>query len=300
MAQQGFPVYDYSPKGIIDDGTENGAINTRLISSNLLLLPAVKVDINTVGGLGAASVSRRNNYWENIDGSNSAITASSNGYGQCAVINATIFGKTVGIYFRTSTSVSQLSQPFTVAIDGNAEYYIGEDKIFRYNKNRLVAGQFRDNFVILDDNLPDTEHTVEVILPGDPSGNKSLIVYGFIVDNKPSYNYSTLKRTDQLIPGGKLTASLANVNLTSNSGYDSLGIKKIIYRNTDTVTRTVTIAYNLATTQPWIKQLTAGETWVAEFSDNGVSLASPTQSGTIALQHMADVAGVVESFILVA
>lgn len=282
--------------GVMDDGSPEGVVKAKITSGDLILLPVSKMSMNSVGGTGTASVSDRYNYWENIDRTSSAKTMLAPGYGSTAVLSCTFYGRTLGLRFRTSTNSSQLTPEFNSMIDA-AGYFIGKDKIFRYNNNRLVAGQYDDNFVMIAENLPDTEHTLEIILTGDASiVNKSLILYGLIVDNRPGYDFSRIKGVGSIRDGGQLTDAFVNVPTTDNSGKVANGVRSITYFNSDVSARTVTIAYGLTTSIMAIKSLAPNETWQFDIHRDGASIYSPTQSGTIGLQHKADAVAKVNFF----
>lgn len=235
----GFPIQEQGILGIKDNGTPEGVVKVKFDQANLIKLPANSF---IRGGefqavlLGSASFDASLGAFNNGDGSNSAFNINvPAGLGtNFALGTFAIYGKVIGVRFRRIPS----STPFSVVIDGvpyDCPDYIVNPRV----GNTTNIGQDREAQWIVADNLSDGQHTVQIFVYPNPLTSKTLVLYGFVVERR--IGYTEFEKINALYSKGTLTASAVSVPTLDEGGQTIRAIKSIIYQNTDTVARNVTI-----------------------------------------------------------
>lgn len=275
------PTAEIQIAGVQDDGTPEGVIRSKLVSGEL-----VKVGFDTLNWSrsfsGSAAANASQTMTSDGDGDLMSVNMSTvAGLGTNGVtLNFFAYGTIVGIRFRRDSA----TPPFSVLIDGVA--YGVDQKFLNAKFANGSAITDREVLYIVAKDLPDRCHDVNIVLYPDATVAKTLVVYGFLVERRAGYRDTTPK--DILYGAGSLTALLVNVSTLDATSDYVRGLKSILYYNSDSVSRTVTIAYNSIT----IATLTIASLSSARF-DLSTTGVMPGGS-TAALQHQADATTVVK------
>jgi hypothetical protein len=285
-----FPIQEQGILGVKDNGTPEGVVKVRLDQANLIKLPANSfIQSNEFQAvlLGSASSNNSFNAFNNGDGSNSAFNISvGSGLGaNLALTTFAIYGKVIGVRFRRIPS----STPFSVVIDGvpyDCPDYIVNPRV----GNTTNIGQDREAQWIVADNLSDGQHTVQVFVYPSALISKTLVFYGFVVERR--IGYTEFEKISALYSKGTLTAAVVNVPTSDEGGQSIRSVKSIIYQNTDTVARNVTINHGaILIAKIYLAAAgTQGDTVNFDFGV-GVGFGSITSTQ---LQHFADLTGKVK------
>lgn len=259
----------------------------RLQQGELVRVPFYDIETATyAAGSGSASINRSAHSNGDRTGIGYSLQTGSAGLGShIASISCIIYGRTVGIRFRKLTTTPS----FALVIDGIA-YSVSPQNRAAYFDNQQISGlgANKEGIFVVND-LADGPHSVRVILYPDASSTKTLVFYGFLAERVAGYSDSTL--LDNLFGGGTLTNANVSVPATDNAGNANHGIKSILYYNTDSVTRVVTITWNsivIATLS-----MAAGAPARYDFSAAGVNMGTSPN-----LVHKAD-AGSVVNFVCI-
>jgi hypothetical protein len=196
------------------------------------------------------------------------------------------YGTSYGIRFNpTFTSGGGGVYDFCVIIDRVA-YRV---KKARYYDDTLAAWDISGNgahHVTIARNLADGPHYAEINITPQAAVNGQ-IIFGFSADAKYYRQYTPRGFFNAPVT---LTTGFVAINLGTNNYYRGLGLRGILYYNSDTVPRTSEVQFNAATI--WKKTIAAGDT----------VLFDPTTlvgiSGTAAITHKADANSVVQSTVI--
>lgn len=148
-----------------------------------------------------------------------------------SVLRDVVYGRVVGVRW-LSNNASTL-YPFDVVIDGVA-YRV--DDVAPKRDNSIVAATDNECFKVIADDLPDTAHTVEVILTASSTIAKRLEIFGWLAEAGRGYTVPPEQRIGTVLDSPvTLTTTAASVPYTNL-------VQGLSFINTDTVVRTVTLA----------------------------------------------------------
>lgn len=267
--------------GVQDDGTNEGVIRSKMINGELVRVPFIDTESASVlSGAGAAALNR--NAYSNGDHTGIAYNLSvttaigADQSSLCAIVN----GRTVGIRFRKLST----TPAFSLVIDG-IPYEVPQmqRQVFFGNQQLSGLGASKEGIFVVTD-LPDTPHSVRVVLWADGVASKTLVLYGYLAER--CAGYSTHSPLDIMFGNATLTNAAVTVPTTDTAGNANHGVKSIIYYNSDSVTRTVTLAWNGVA----IAQLTLTAGSYTKFDLSAVGLNIGTSPN---LTHQADANSVV-------
>jgi len=268
--------------GVQDDGTNEGVIRSKIINGELVRVPFIDTESTSVlAGAGSASLNR--NAYSNGDHTGMAYNMSVTtaiGVDQASLCNI-VYGRTVGIRFRKLST----TPAFSLVIDG-VPYEVPQmqRQVFFGNQQISGLGNSKEGIFVVSD-LPDTPHSVRIIVWPDGVASKTVVIYGFLAER--CAGYSTHAPLDIMYGGATLTTSAVAVPITDTAGNANHGVKSIIYYNSDVATRTVTLTWNSITVA--ILTITAGSYNKFDFSSTGLNMGTSPN-----LTHQADANSVVK------
>lgn len=221
---------------------------------------------------GTGSASSNKNAYLNRDGTGyginislpSGLSASNPNYAQ---IYCAFYGKTVGVRFRDTGSTIN----FGVIVDGTPYEVPKKDRYSYFDNNGVSGLGANKEGVFFVRNLPDGHHSLSIVIYPDQSASKSIVMYGLLLEK--TAGYSETKSADSLFGGAFLTSSDVAIPVTDMAGVQNRGVKKIIYRNTDTLARTVLISWNSSVVASLYLQASgiSGDTQVFDLSSSGLN-----------------------------
>ncbi|WP_342088000.1 hypothetical protein [Dyadobacter sp. OTU695] len=263
--------------GVLDDGTNEGVIRAKIVTGDLVKIPMASLDYSTVlSGTGAA-ITDLYNIFTNGDGTGQIVNMSTvAGLTNGCALRTTIFGRVVGIRYRRNSQ----TPPFSVWIDGVPRDIPTISLAPRFTN---VAGPAdREGLFIIADDLPDTAHSVEVILFPDATVAKTLILYGFLGEARAGYAPAT--RLDVAFAQGVLT----NVSAPISFSASVRGFKSVFYQNTDLANpHRVTLRNNSLVV--WSEMIPADKTIRVVVSEIGTALSGNSTTWS----HFADAGSVI-------
>jgi len=226
-----------------DDGSPEGIMKVKLQQGELIKIPISNFvqgsEYQVVAG-GAASAFVSTNQFNNGDGTASSLninTVSAGLGSNFCLINTTLYGKVIGVRFRRIVG----TPAFSVVIDG-IPYDCPTYRLKPYSGNTVNLTNDRESVWIVNDTLEDRQHTVQIFVYPDAAASKTLVFYGFSVEKR--VGYKEIEKNDFMYSSGSLASSSTLVPTTDYGGQTVKNIKAIIYQNTDTSARVVTINYN--------------------------------------------------------
>jgi len=282
-----FPVIDNGIIGVKDDGSDEGIVKMKLEQGELIKLPinsfAVGTEIQVVLGT-SGSASQSNTSFGNGDGTASSMNMSTQVAGlgtNYSLINTLVYGKVIGVRFRRFS----ITPSFSVVIDG-IPYDCPTYRQKPYTNNTMNISGDRESYWIVAEGLEDIQHSVSIFLYPDATVTKTLVFYGFLVEKR--VGYKEFEKNDFIYSSGTLTASSVVVPSTDAASQIVKSVKSIMYQNTDTLPRFVTITYN---------NIVIAKIYLAASGINGDSFKYDFGTGvniggsTASLSHLADLAG---------
>lgn len=292
-----------------DDGSAEGLLRAKISEGELIkvsFLNGGNGNINNVGTTGSGTFGFGTNAYPNSNGSGTGCAtfsgASGGGLGSSiGVGNFEFFGTQLGLSFLilptdpVSTVPNSINR-FSVVIDG-MPYDWNAYKTGGYINNKLQGTTFVNEILWqVAENLPNTRHSLQIINFPDPNYKKQFFFLSMLLERRAGYNEKP--RLDRFYGAGTLTASATNVPDTYSFGtdgnnYNVFGVKSILYYNTDSSTRIVTIKYN--GNNIFTISLAAGTSQKFDLSQSGTIVVNGIAGGTTdTLQHLADAASVVK------
>jgi hypothetical protein len=279
---------------IRDNGSPHGIADVNLASGPTILVPWREGHYTTSGTVITGAVGGA----DNGDGSNTYIQfqpGSSVPLGSINYIKHMFYGTSYGVRF---------DPIFTSGGGGLFEFCVIIDRVAyrvtkaRYHDDTLAAwdiqGNAMHNAIVVRD-LPDGPHIAEInVVPNVTTNGQRF--FGFLADSKyyrayPPKGYPNTPAT--------LTTAYTQVSLATVARFRGLGMRGILYANTDVTARIVTVRYGAqgAGTVIWVKTIPANDSAVFDpLTVLGIdSNAAATQG---AFEHKADANSVVQATVI--
>lgn len=266
--------------GAYDDGSFDGAIRAKLVSSDLVRVPWREGAFGTeiFGAAGQSFV--RSSQPENSDGTFQYLSITAPATTPPTVCGVRVwyafYGRVFGVRFRRNSLTSNLD--FQAAIDG-MPYNV------RANDNVLIAESMAPATVegqqIVVDDLADGLHHAELIFNADPVLARQNYILGFLLERRAGYRDATV---GTMPVTGTLTTTQTGVSMGAGASNNIRAIRSILYTNVTASPVTVTVQWNSVTI--WQTQLAAsGAAGSSATFDPGSFLASHGTATT--LSHLA-------------
>ncbi len=272
--------------GVKDDGSPEGVVRTRAVTSDLVMQP-INSKTYTIVTTGTAVADYIQTNVGNGDGTGLALRMQCPAGVSAVLANGltatfNVHGKVVGIRYQSLLGFV----PFGVIIDAQPYYVSAQNVVI--SKNNIVLSSNNNSTTIYEKNrglllvsdLADTVHTVTIVLYPDPNFASRLLIEGTLVERR--LGYSEPKRVDWPYGGGTLTASQVAIPVTFVEPLVSRVvevdvIKAVFYSNTGSVPRTVTVKFG------------AFIVWQAIIPAGGSAQFVPSTNGiAVGLTHAAD------------
>ncbi|MCX6216504.1 hypothetical protein [Spirosoma sp.] len=270
-----FKTEDTLIEGVQDDGTAEGVIRAKIVSGELVKVPAWFLDWNDTTKINTLLQT------DNNDGTGSGYNLSVvAGLPGIASISTIIYGRVIGIRYRRPNSAVP---DFTVVIDGVP--YAVKPNVIAPRASNIGNMLDRETLVIIAQDLSDTAHTVELVLHADALASRSVVIYGFLAERRAGYQERM--HNDYIITQGTLTiAAVAFPTADPANSRPHQGVKKVWYYNKNTTTaRKVTLQYAGSTIR--VIDVPAAGTVEVNLSERGLIVSGA--SATTGLNHFADV-----------
>lgn len=267
----------------------NATVSTSTSASGLISIPVNNaLAANSSFGAGAGATFSNNSYGAPIGIAQACnMQTPINALGIAfANLKTIIYGTRIGIQFRKSPT----PPPFSVMVDG-VPYDIPLNNISPYFYNTVSVNDL-NNFYVIISNLVDGPHSVLIVLPAAAAA-QTVVVQAFL--GEATAGYQPVARLDALTAPAQVTDVASVIPIVDQNSFAFKGIKKILYTNTDSSPRLVTIQYQgtAATATIWTLVLAAagsdGASKSFDLTFNGIIPAGTVVGTTNPLSHLADV-----------
>jgi len=243
----------YGTSAVMPDATGAAHIRAKLAVGELVKVP---LRLNDYVLDSTNSTAFTTQFEQNEDGSNSGVTFSVAGSAlgtSQAYIEQIVYGTVVGVRFTRNASVNSR---FSVIIDGMA---YGVNVPIALIDNQTASFTDGEALVIVATDLPDTAHTVKVIVQPDPAGSatKSLYLYGFLAERRAGYENKP--RVQALLTPAAVPNTSTAIPATNGVGRAFRGVRGVLYTNTTGSAVTLTIYYG--STQMYSASIAANSSW---------------------------------------
>lgn len=237
---------------------EQGIARVKIAIGDLIKYPVGLMEFTDANGAFFA-----NNADNNLDGSFSSysigVTA---GLGSTAGRSS---GNSYGRVFGLRISRLVTFYNFTVIIDC-VPYEVTPS-------NYTIFANDRESLILITDQLSDGPHRFQIILHSDPVLTKQINILGFLFDRHAGYQEHS--KLDKIYFSGSLTTTAAAIQTyMTNTSNPLLGLRRIMYVNSDPASQTVNVYWNGA--EIWRKTLTSGESATFEPSSFGINFGQQT------------------------
>lgn len=279
--------------GVVDDGTDEGAVRASLVRGDLVMVPFAEsgFSVSDVGGASAASWQGAS-YPANPDGSGTGILVVvpqwTSGTPTCIKVSWVVYGTVVGLRWLRSTGPA-----FGCVIDGVA--YEVPNALTYPETGDALTGTDADphNLQIIARDLPDGPHVVSLVFVGSSVQQYTYTLFGYVAEGRAGYRAPD--RVNALLLNGSGVLGTSQNRILPAGIIATRGIRKVLYHNTDSEERTITIQFSDAPIK--VIKLAAGAS--GEFDLGGVTAVQRAFSSTGSLRHAADVAAKVNYAVIV-
>jgi hypothetical protein len=251
-------VIDPQARGFYDDGSESGAVRSRLVKGDLVSVP-FRNGMYVVSSAGSASqgfeladTTVEGMGWPH-DGLLVTVPAPTAAGGVLAgngiKIAWPVYGTVVGIRFWKGYPTLTTARDFVLAVDG-VGYRVSVSDLSPYDGSTL-SNLFNEACLeVVATDLADTKHYCELIFPSDVVGGQQnqWVIWGYLAERRAGYReyppIMNLSAGSGGIPASVATASAQTIPMTNTSGRLMRAVRQVIFTNTGVGSSWVRISYN--------------------------------------------------------